>query len=135
MSKIHEAVEQALIDALYWIEERENLVRMVQTRLQDQYHGDNNISDATSTLAMAMYKRESGAWQRAMMFGLGLPKGSREKLKAAAHTRFLGGGAGGARQSVMHLLERDGDIPGRYLVKDEEALREEIRKWLEGDEA
>lgn len=61
-------------------------------------------------------------WRNLFMWALTLEDGERDRIKAAAHERFLSDG-----HSVSHWLN-NGVTPGSWVSADEDAFREMARK-------
>lgn len=57
-------------------------------------------------------------WRELAMWGLTVTDAERDRIKAAAHDRFLAG-----RRDVSHWLSESGQRPSSYLVADDEAFR------------
>lgn len=75
-----------------------------------------------SGMREALMQAELDEWRGVMMFGLTLDDKKRDRIKAAAHERFLKDGV-----SVSHWFN-NGVTPGQYLSADEDKFREMCRK-------
>ena len=73
-------------------------------------------------LRRGLMQAELDEWRGVMMFGLTLDSKKRDRIKAAAHERFLKEGT-----TVAHWWN-DGTPPGQWLVADEDKFREMARK-------
>lgn len=61
-------------------------------------------------------------WRNLFMWALTLGDEARDRIKAAAHERFLRDG-----MHVAHWLTPEGTTPGKWLSTDEEEFREMAR--------
>jgi hypothetical protein len=77
----------------------------------------------TGNLFELLVTAENNEWRNVFMWGLTLPQEDRDRIKLAAHEKYLA-----ARSSVAHWWN-DGVTPAvGYMVADEEAFREMARK-------
>ena len=70
-----------------------------------------------------LVQEELSKWRELAMWGLTVSDAERDRIKAAAHDRFIAG-----RRDVSHWLSESGHSPSAYAVADEEAFREMARK-------
>ena len=78
-------------------------------------HGRESINQG-DILSM-LYERELNEWRGLFMWGLVADEKTRDRVKAAAHERFLSD-----RMHVAHWMF-NGENPSSWLVKDEEEFR------------
>jgi hypothetical protein len=105
-------IEEAMARIVY-VQELQEAYLAVKTALQRR---DRNFRDTGPIYALLM-SWELDEWRGLMMWGLFCDDPTRDRLKAAAHERFLHG--------KMHVADwfQNGQSPERWLAADDEAFR------------
>lgn len=110
-------VEQALVR----IEQlHEHITAVDSARYIAERHSDGKALGID--LRHALIERELDEWRNVFLWALTLEPAEQERIKAAAHERFLSD-----NQSVAHWFN-DGDTPSMWLDADEKQFRAMARK-------
>jgi len=86
----------------------------------DSCHGRNNekTEAAYNVLRTSLMDRELDLWRYVFMFALTVPEKERERIKAAAHDRFLS-----KHWSILDHMY-NGRTPKQWLTADEQTFRD-----------
>jgi hypothetical protein len=110
--------KKMLIEALERIEYIQELINSygeIKSFLNNN-RGNVNCGDIFITLV----ERELDEWRALLMWGLVIDQPTRDRIKAAAHNRFLSN-----KISVSHWMN-NGIKPSAWLVEDEEQFRKMV---------
>lgn len=129
-------IDAAAENAFHLIQQGEmcfEMLRGIQQYVYTQHPTvqDRVVIEAFTTLHMAIHKKQRGALQNLMAFGL-LNEKWKETARKVAFEKMFGNSPDGTRKSIAHLLSVDLRTPSKWKVADEEQLRVELEEGSEG---
>jgi hypothetical protein len=110
--------KQLVFEAMVRIQDIQNHIKAIEEASYYLQNRDRQIRIDYGNIRSLLIDRELDEWRGLMMWGLTLDDQYKDRIKAAAHARFLHDGI-----SVSHWLNQDGVSPASWFEADEIEFR------------
>ena len=104
------------LERIEFIQQHQKNVSAAVHHIHSRAHGSKQVD--TGDIMSRLFDQELTEWRNLAMWGLTLDDDERDRIKAAAHARFLHDG-----MHVANWLNSDGVSPGSWLKADEDEFR------------
>jgi hypothetical protein len=124
-----EKAEEMIIERAKEMNDMLSVIDALSNACGRMFHQPDQIDDVTTaikTLRRCFYTKYS----QAILDCFGMVGVGGEKAKEYSKERFMKLYGESDRYSIMHLLDKYGNVPDSYKMKDEDAFRKEIKKKL-----